>query len=258
MNEDAIAEDVAIDSDQPITMDEAETESSPEQEEKPEQKTDGVHKRINELTAKRYEQQRRAEAAESELSELRKAQAQPATEVAQAPQLPEDVYDSEAMAEYHNSMVAHQTTVAQGAVQQALQDTRTQDLQSQQTAAMQQVVSTYTNNAINDGVDMDKLRAAEQVLNQEGIDPGLGQFIMNDPHGGKIAEYLHDNPAVRLDLLDLDPISAGYKIMNEVEALALSTTPKVSNAPDPIPEIRGGGALDKDDFDRNNPGTEFI
>jgi hypothetical protein len=162
------------------------------------------------------------------------------------------------MSQYDNDMAAHNANMIQSQVQQALENNRNAELQSQQNAAKQQVVSNYTTNAINDGVDIEKLRAAEQVINQEGMNPQLGQFIMNDPHGGKIVEYLHDNPTVRADLMSLDPISAGAKVINEIKALALSTTPRVSNAPDPIPEIRGGGALDKDDFDRKNPGTTFI
>lgn len=258
MNEDAIAEVVEDVVDQPITMDEAEPESSPEPEEQPVEKIDNVQRRMNTLTAQKYEERRRAEAAESELAKIKEAQAQPDQQVAQAPKRPEDSYDDEAMSQYDSDMVAHNASLVQSEVQKALENNRIQELQGQQSAAMQAVVSTYTTNAINDGVDIDKLRAAEQVINQEGMDPMLANFIMSDPHGGKIVEYLHDNPTVRADLKSLDPISAGNKVINEIKALALSTTPRVSNAPDPIPEIKGGGALDKDDFDRNNPGTTFI
>ena len=59
-------------------------------------------------------------------------------------------------------------------------------------------------------------------------------------------------------MLSMDPISAGNMVLTEIKPLALSTTPKVSNAPEPIPDIRGGGATDKDDFERSNPGTTFI
>lgn len=255
MNEDANAEPIDVVSDQPITMEEA-TESSPEPEVQPEQKTDSVQKRMNELTAKRYEQERRAEAAEARITEMEKAQAQ-TIQPAQAPQRPEDTYDNEAMSQYDSDMLAHTATIAEGAVNKALENNRAQEVQNQQSAAMQQVVSTYSENALNDGVDADKLRVAGQMMYQEGLDPMLEQFILNDPHGGKITEYLYDNPVARHEVLSLDPISGGNKIINEIKALALSTTPKVSNAPEPVPDIRGGGALDKDDFDRKYPGTTF-
>ena len=86
----------------------------------------------------------------------------------------------------------------------------------------------------------------------------LGRHIMSDPNGGKIVEYLHDNPAEMHDILSLDPMSASIKIANVIKAKALSTTPKVSNAPEPLPNISGGGTLEKDDFERKFPGTEFI
>jgi hypothetical protein len=81
---------------------------------------------------------------------------------------------------------------------------------------------------------------------------------MRDQHGPKIAEYLLDNPELRYQILNLDPVSAGVKIMTEVKPKALSQVPKVSNAPDPVPDIVGGGAVDKDEFERLYPDTQFI
>jgi hypothetical protein len=257
MNEDAIADPIENESDQPITMEEAESESSTEAAAEPEQKTDGVQKRINEITAKRYEAERRAETAERKLAEqtaVKTPEAEPVT----APNMPDDVYDGEAMAKFNQDNANYSAAIARQEAQRLFDDNQRAGQQAQQQAAMQQVVSTYAENAVRDGVDIDKLRAAEQVLTQEGINPELGRFILNDPNGGKIVEYLNDNPTVRHDVLSLDPISAGHKILSEVKALALSTTPRVSNAPDPIPDIRGGGALDKDDFDRKYPATTFI
>ena len=47
-------------------------------------------------------------------------------------------------------------------------------------------------------------------------------------------------------------------IATEVKAKALSQTPKVSGAPDPIPEVTGGGYVAVDDFDKKYPGAEII
>ena len=262
MNEetlDASAEPVEDVVDQPITMEEATPDSSPEQEEKPEQKTDGVQKRINELTAKRYEEQRKAEGLQAELDALRAEKPKEViTTPSNAPQLPDDQYDQEAMKAYHNDMLTYTQETATLAAQKTFDDNQKAGAVAQQQTEMQKVVSTYAANAVRDGVDMDKLRAAEQVINQSGISPELGQFIMNDSNGGKIVEYLHDNPSVLHEVLSIDPISAGHKILTEIKPRALSTTPKVSNAPEPVPDIKGGGALDKDDFERSNPGTQFI
>jgi hypothetical protein len=257
-NVDAPVESVDDVVDQPITMDEATTESSTVSEENHEQKSSGAEKRINKLTAQRYEQERRAEAAEARIAEMEAAKPAETITPDNAPQLPADQYDQEAMQAYHNDMLKYTQETATSAANKAFEGQQKAGQVAQQQTEMQKVVSTFANNAIRDGVDMDKLRAAEQTLNQAGITPQLGEFLMKDQNGGKIAEFLHDNPSVMHEVLSMDPISAGHKIMTEIKPRALSTTPKVSNAPEPTPDIKGGGATDKDDFDRANPGTTFI
>ena len=224
----------------------------------------GAQKRINQLTAKRYEETRRADAADGRVAELERqleqsksqapANIQPSPE---APQLPSDVYDQEAMTKYHTDMLAHGARVAEKAAIETFEGQQRKVEQGQQKERAQQTLSTYASNAVRDGVDMDKLRAAEGFLNSSGITDSLADYIMSDNNGGKIAEYLGDNPAEAIELFALDPISAGIKIANEIKPRALSTTPRVSNAPPPIENIVGGGVPDKDDFARQYPGTTF-
>ena len=238
---------------------EAVSESSPEPGADQEPKADGVQKRINKLTADKYEQQRRADGLQAQLDAAQAEKPQAAPDMSEAPKPPEDMYDSEAVAAYHEQVIAHTAKVAQSTATQTYARVQQDAVEANRQSDMQQVVSTYANNAIRDGVDIDKLRAAEQAMVQAGINPELGNYIMKDANGGKIAEYLYDNPVLMHQIIDLDPVSAGIKIATEVKARALSTNPKVSNAPDPVPPISGGGgALDKDDFERDNPGTEFI
>jgi len=229
-----------------------------------EEKTTGVQKRINELTAKRYEETRRADVAAGRVAELERqlheqaqapAQSQPD---ATAPTLPENVYDAEAMAAYHQDMVAYSSQVAQKAAVDTFEGQQREVLQKQQQEQAQQALSSYATNAVRDGVDMDKLRAAETIINSAGISDSLASYIMSDQNGGKIVEYLGDNPSEAYELFALDPVSAGIKIANEIKPRALSTTPKVSNAPAPIDNIVGGGVSDKDDFSRLYPETTFI
>ena len=73
-----------------------------------------------------------------------------------------------------------------------------------------------------------------------------------------MVEYLSDNPAEMHEILLLDPVSAGIRIANEIKPKALSQTPKVSGAPDPIPEVKGGGYVEVDDFDKKYPGAVII
>ena len=249
---------------EPIIMDddssEPVAESSPASEDNHEKKHDGVQERINKLTAKRYEEQRRADALEAKLKEMEQQQAQPqqAPITIAAPVMPDDVYDTEAMSKYHQDMVSYSTQVAQQAAAQTFeQRQQAEQLQAQQAAA-NQAVSTYASNAVRDGVDLEKARAAENFLKQAGITESLGNYLLNDPNGAKIVEYLGDNQADAYELLQLDPVTAGIKIATEIKPRALSTTPRVSNAPEPIPTISGGGVVETDEFSKQYPGTEFI
>lgn len=234
------------------------SESSPDSGESHEQKTDGVQKRINELTAKRYEAERRAEAAEKKALELEASKPIPVVETEAAPVLPDDLYDDEAMRKYHAETAAYNRKMVEEAGKSAYERQKAADKQSAQQVKQQAELSTYVANAQRDGVDLDKLKAAEQAMLNANISPMLGQHIMADPNGAKIVEYLHDNPAEMHEVLSLDPMSASIKIANEIKAKALATTPKVSNAPDPLPEINGGGMVERDEFSRKFPDAEII
>jgi len=236
----------------------SEPDSSPEREDNHEEKNT-FQDRINKVTAQKYEQQRRAEALEAELEALKAEKPkEPIASLPDEPKPPSDMYDAEAVAEYHRNMAAYNRQVAEESAKAAMLRQAESEKEQRAKAEAQQAISTYAKNAVRDGVDMDKLRVAEQVINQAGISPELGRYIMGDQNGGKIVEYLHDNPALMHEVLAMDPVSAGIKIASEIKPAALSTTPKVTQAPEPVGEIRGGGALDKDDFDRKHPDTQFF
>ncbi len=222
------------------------------------QSSDRAEKRITELTAQRYKAERKAEAAEKRLQEMEASKPAPVVESEAAPALPDDMYDDEAMRKYHIDTAAYNRKLAEDSGKSAYQKQQEAANQAAEQAKQQESISSYVSNAQRDGVDLDKLRAAEKVLVDSGIKPELGQYLLTDPNGAKIAEYLHDNPAEMHEILNMNATGAAVKIATEIKAKALSTTPKVSNAPDPIEAISGGGYAEKDDFSRKYPGTEFI
>ena len=183
---------------------------------------------------------------------------QPQSEQLTAPALPEDIYDEEAMRKYHTDSQAFNTQTAQGAAKSQFESQQEASKQQDIDAKYKVVNDKYTANATRDGVDFDKLLIAEQTLKQAGLSNELGKFLMNDTNGAKIVEYLHDNPAEMHEIMQLDPVSAGIRIANEVKPKVLSQTPKVSGAPDPIPEVKGGGYVAVDDFDKKYPGAVII
>lgn len=237
-------------------------ESSSSSEENHEEKTNSFQKRINDVTAKKYQAERERDESKRELEEFKASQNTPAfnpPEQVKAPALPDDLYDEDAMKTYHGEMAVYSQEVAKQAASSVYESQQEKSAQQKQESQYQKVVETYVSGAIRDGVDLDKLRGVETSLVQAGMKPDLGQFIMNDVNGAKIAEYLADNPAEMHEILAMDSVSAGIKIANEIKPKVLATTRKVSNAPDPIPDISGnGGFVEKDDFDKKYPGAVFI
>ena len=244
----------------------AQSTSTPsvEPEDNQENKSRDFQSRYNLQTKKAYTQERRANEAVAELAEYKANQANqtPASQPVQdliAPVLPEDIFDEEAMRKYHTESQAFNTQSAQGAAKSQFETQQKQSKQQAETAKHQVNIDNYTANATRDGVNFDKLALAEQTLKQNGLGNELGSFLLNDINGAKIVEYLSDNPAEMHEILALDPVSAGIRIANEIKPKVLSQTPRVSGAPDPIPEVIGnGGYAEVDDFKRKYPGAEII
>lgn len=261
MSIDAETNEPIVDDAQIAVEPEVNSESSTDSGENHDKQHDGVQSRINKLTAKRYQAEREKDELAKKVAELEarvNKPESPKTDIDE-PQLPDDIYDEDKMREYHKSMLDYNKSLTSAAVNQSYEQRVKAEQQKAQQAKQQEALGRYADNAIKDGVDLEKLRVAETTLNQAGISQELGSYIMSDQNGGKIVEYLHDNPAVMHEVLSLDPVSAGIKIATEIKAQALSTTPKVSGAPDPVPDFGGGGGVStKDDFERNYPNTEFI
>lgn len=239
-----------------------EADSSPDSADKHEEKTSGVQERINQITREKWEERRKREELEKRLAELESGNPQkehqaPTSEI-KAPELPSDLFDEEAMRKYHADMVTYQNQLAQYSVKSFYESQQEQAQQKQATEQQQTKLRQYAENAQKAGVDLDKLANAEKVLNQYRLDPQLANYLMTDKAGPQVITYLADNPAELNDLLSTDPMTAAIKIATEVKAKALSTTPKVSKAPDPQPDIGGGGALEVDDFERKYGKPEFI
>lgn len=247
-----------------VTQPEFNAESSPASEETHEQKSTGVQNRINDLTAKRYKEAKRADDAVEELAKYKAQQSNQTHDsgTAQdltAPTLPEDIYDEESMRKYHADSQAFNTQTAQGAAKSHYETQQQATAQKALDTAHQTNLDSYTKNATRDGVDFDKLLIAEKNLKDSGLKQELGSFLLSDVNGAKIVEYLSDNPAEMHEILALDPVSAGIRIANEIKPKALSQTPKVSGAPDPIPEVNGNGGYRKvDDFAKDYPGAVII
>jgi hypothetical protein len=240
------------------------SDSSTDSGENHEKESNGFQDRINKVTADKYAEQRRANELQKQLDELKAnqnsasaAQAIVESEL-KAPDMPEDIFDEEAMRKYHAETSDYNRKVASSEAKAALESQQQNQLKKQQEQQQQEVINTYASNALRDGVDIEKLQVAENTVMNAGISGELANYLLSEPNGGKIVEFLHDNPETLHDLAKMDPISAGIKIQNEIKPVVTSSTSNVSNAPAPHAEIRGGGVHEQDDFEKNYPGVEFI
>jgi len=240
-------------------------ESSPASEENHEEKTNGVQKRINELTAKRYQAEREKDELQRELAALKAnaaavekmPESTPSNDL-QAPSLPDDIYDEEAMKAYHQANLDYQGKLAEKKAQDVYNKQQQQKAEQEKANNLKNATERFAQNAIRDGVDLDKMHVAEQVIVNAGVSTEVGKYLLNDDKGAKIVEYLADNQSELYELVNLDPVTAAVKIATEIKPKAISQTQNVSKAPDPVPNVSGGGYVEKDDFDKKYPGVEFI
>lgn len=227
-----------------------------------EQENNGVQKRINKITADKYQMERERDEAirRADAAELNNSQAasKPAATSIDAPTLPEDIYDEDEMRKYHSQSQAYNQQVATQAAQSTFENQQQKIREDKQKAESGNLVNSYYQNAIKDGVNMDSLKVAEMAINQSGINQELAVHIMGDPNGGKIVEHLHNNPELMHELVAMSPMQAAIKIANEIKPQVISTTKNVSSTPAPINDVKGGGVHEQDEFEKNYPGVEFI
>lgn len=239
-------------------------DSSPDSGGSHEQKQNSVQERINKITAEKYAAKREADELRKQLEESQKVKAdapsaQPVQSGSiQAPSVPDDLYDEEAMRKYNAEVIAYSQKVAEDAAKSQYQKQLEEQGKTQEQAQQKQVVDSWIGNAQKGGVDLDKLGAAEQTIAAAGVKPELAQHIMTDPNGPAIAVHLAENPALMYEVLNMSPMAAAVTIETKIKAEALSKTPKVSNAPEPLPEINGGGMIEQDEFNRKFPDAEII
>lgn len=223
-------------------------------EDKP-QISENAQKRINELTAEKY-------ALKKQLAEKDKPVDAPKQEAIQpqavnAPVLPDDIYDEDAMKKYHNDMISFSTAQAQEAAKSTYQQQQTEAEKAKQVQQQQQLIQDYAKRGLDDGLTIEQMQVNEQVLLGAGIGEQLGGFIMSDPNGAKLANHLANNQDELQKVLSMNPMQAAVYVANEVKLKAMGPS-NVSKAPEPTETITSGlSASITDDFDSACPGAQF-
>lgn len=204
------------------------TESAPViAEEEP--KEDGFQKRINKVTADKYEQQRRADELQRKLDELEAAKSQTTSS---APTLEEFDHDDDA---YQSALIKHQVAEA----------VKAQAAEQQKQAAQAQLQETQA--AFNERiVAMNKPDFAD-VANAVPVLPnGVADALVQSENGPELIYHL----GTHLDLADKLSSMTPQAAMMELGRISanMNTKPEIkqSAAPEPIEPITSGGSLSKD------------
>jgi len=213
---------------------EKKTEFTPEQQEV-------FNKVIGEKTFKQREAERKLQAAEKELADLRAKL--PQEQRPQIPQMP-DPYDADYDKKVLERDKAIKEQAAYDARQQTLQEQEANAIRMRQEAQQAELVkraTTYAERAEKMGIDSNDLQNSANALAQYGISDDLTQFILKDDQGPLLTTYLARNPVALEELQGLSPIELGHHIAVSIKP-NLAPARTRTQAPDPPDVLDGGGS----------------
>jgi len=194
-------------------------------------KDDGIQKRINKVTADKWEATRRAEAAEAKLAEMQTAQ--PATQSA-APKLEDFDYDEE---KYQDALIDHKVNLKAQSLQNQQQEQRAEQSQAETTRK-------FTENSA--AFAADKPDFNEVLGNVPVLQPAVLNELMSRDNGPELAYFLGSHADIADQIINMNPVAAGIKIGEISRKLAEPKQIKLSSAPEPIKPVSSGGAIESD------------
>lgn len=102
-------------------------------------------------------------------------------------------------------------------------------------------VQVFDANAATLGLDAAVMKKAADTVIEYGINAVVEEFVLLDPDGPLLLQYLSDNPVELEQLNGLSSYHMASRINNDIRAKASLLKPQTSNAPPPPVEISGGG-----------------
>lgn len=226
---------------------EPQTETNSEEAKQPNK----LQERLDKLTAEKYEAKRRADELEQKLKALEsKAQSAPLPEDLVAPVMPDDTWDAEQMRKYDAEMRDYYRKLAQHEARNVLSLTEAEKRRATQHQEQAKVVQGFAQRALQNGISIEQLEAAGTGLVNAGMSQELQMLILEDEAGPQITMHLAKNPELAMELLTMPVTKAAVKLATQVKAAALSSKPKLSKAPDPIPSGKPASINERDDFDK--------
>ena len=194
-------------------------------------KEDGFQKRINKVTADKWEATRRAEAAEAKLAEMQTSQT---PKLSEEPKLEDYDYDE---ALHTSALIDYKVDLKAQSITQQQQDT-------QKEKAKSEITRKFTENSALFAVD--KADFNEVLGNVPVLQPSVLDEIMVRDNGPELAYFLGTHSDIADSIIQMNPVAAGIKIGEIARKLAEPKQIKPSSAPEPIEAVSSGGVVESD------------
>lgn len=208
-------------------------------------------KRFNKEVWEKNEAIRKAKKLEEELEQARakREQAAPQPEPTSQASMPSpdlvysdpDAYAKQ-MTEWQNSVLAQAEARAAAKAESLVNETQTKAQQEAQQRAQQELVNSYADRAIKSGLNAEKLIQAENMVAAYNPSQDVRDFLLSDPNGPHLMNYLADNQAELESLVQMSPMQAALKL-DKLRDKALNAN-KGTTAPDPIEPLGGREAVE--------------
>ena len=191
------------------------------------EKDTGIQKRINQITAEKYEQKRRADSLAAELAMVK---ANVAVVPKGAPKLEDFDYDDAA---FNRASINHAVATA---MSKNIADQRAIEVESRRTRI---------NAEFARKIEVSKIEGysgvIDNLIRSVPLSEGIIDAIQQDEKGPELAYYLGKHLDVADRLAAADPIAAALELGRISAGFSGKKTITPSNAPDPIKTVGGEG-----------------
>lgn len=217
-----------------------------------------LQERLDKLTAEKYAEKRRADELAAKLAQMEASKPVSLPDDLAAPEMPTDIWDEEAMRQYHRDMMAYSRKVAAHEAKQVLSSTQQQQAQQSQQVEQQKVVQSFAKRAIDSGLTIDQVEQAGTALVNAGLSQELQMLLLEDEAGPQMTIHLAKNPDLAFELIGMPLHKAAIKLATQIKAEAAGTKPRVSQAPDPIPQGRSASIKETNELEHRFKNSTFI
>ncbi len=210
--------------------------------------------KVDELIGGKVKQTRQAERDNADLRrQLDEAKAR--IPVEQRPEVAADVdiYSEDDLRRHETAIRAQARFDARTEYDADAEQNRVLDEQRRQTASFNDSLTRFRDTAANFDIDPAQMSAMDQTIGSYGgLNPAVGQFVINDDKGMLIYQHMAANPGDIAKVNGMDPMTAGV-FLNDIKAQQTArNTKKVSDTPAPADRPDGGGV------DKNSGQSQFL